>query len=211
MPWARARLLPGTSPNRSFSMKHAPTAYPVHELIRKRWSPRAFASYPVAPETLNQLFEAASWAPSAMNEQPWRYLYAHHADQEAFQKMVDCLLPGNQPWARHAPLLLLALAKMHYDNGTPNGAALHDLGMANANLMLEATALGLHGHFMGGFDRAKAAEIFQLPDTLQPVVMLALGYLGDAEQLEEPFLSREKAPRQRKPIHEIAFQHTLPS
>ncbi|MCR5887286.1 nitroreductase family protein [Hymenobacter sp. J193] len=191
-------------------MKHAPTTYPVHDLIRKRWSPRAFASYPVAPETLNQVFEAASWAASAMNEQPWRYVYAHHADTEAFQKMVDCLLPGNQPWARHAPVLVLALIKTDLGNGTPNGAALHDLGMANANLMLEATALGLHGHFMGGFDRDKARQAFQLPENLQPVVMLALGYLGEAEQLEEPFLSREKAPRQRKPLADFAFHTQLP-
>jgi nitroreductase len=190
-------------------MKHAPTTYPVLETIRKRWSPRAFASYPVAPETLNQAFEAASWAASAMNAQPWRYLYAHHADQEAFQKMVDCLLPGNQPWARHAPVLVLTLAETHYANGNPNTSALHDLGMANANLLLEATALGLHGHFMGGFDPARTKELFQLPDSLQPVAFLALGYLGEAEQLEEPFLSREKAARQRKPISEIAFHRQL--
>ena len=192
-------------------MKHAPTTYPVHEIIRKRWSPRAFASYPVAPETLQQVFEAASWAASAMNEQPWRYIYAHHADQETFQKMVDCLLPGNQPWAKNAPVLILALAKTQYDNGTPNGSALHDLGLANGNLILEATALGLHGHFMGGFDPAKARETFLLPQSLQPAVMIALGYMGEAEQLEEPFLSREKAPRQRKAIGEIAFHRQLPA
>ncbi|GAB3286961.1 nitroreductase family protein [Hymenobacter tenuis] len=192
-------------------MKHAPTNFPVLETIRKRWSPRAFASYPVAPETLDQVFEAASWAASAMNEQPWRYIYAHHADQETFQKMVDCLLPGNQPWAKNAPLLILALAKTQYDNGTPNGAALHDLGLANGNLILEATALGLHGHFMGGFDAAKTKEVFQLPDTLQPVAFIALGYLGAVEQLEEPFLSREKAARQRKSISEFAFHGQLPS
>ncbi|MCA8832724.1 nitroreductase family protein [Hymenobacter pini] len=192
-------------------MKHAPTTFPVQETIRKRWSPRAFASYPVAPDTLQQIFEAASWAASAMNEQPWRYIYAHHADTEAFQQLVDCLMPGNQPWARNAPVLILALAKTQYDNGTPNGAALHDLGLANGNLILEATALGLHGHFMGGFDRAKAQETFHLPENLQPAVMIALGYLGDAEQLEEPFLSREKAPRQRKPLSETVFHKQLPA
>ena len=190
-------------------MKHATTTYPVLEMIRKRWSPRAFASYPVAPETLDQVFEAASWAASAMNEQPWRYLYAHHADQEPFRKLVDCLMPGNQPWAQHAPVLILAMAKTHYDNGSANASSLHDVGMANGNLMLEATALGLHGHFMGGFDAAKVRELFQVPDSLQPVVVIALGYLGGAEQLEEPFLSREKAARQRKPVAEIAFHREL--
>lgn len=192
-------------------MKHAPTTYPVHELIRQRWSPRSFASQPVAPDTLQQLFEAASWAASALNAQPWRYIYAHHADHDNFQKLVDCLLPGNQPWAKNAPVLILALANTQLDNGQPNPAALHDLGMANATLSLEATAQGLHTHFMGGFDRAKAQEVFRLPDTLQPVVMIALGYLGDAELLEEPFLSREKAARQRKPVAEIAFEGTLPA
>lgn len=191
-------------------MKHAPTSYPVHELIRKRWSPRSFASYPVAPETLNQVFEAASWAASAMNEQPWRYLYAHHADTETFGKMVDCLLPGNQPWAKNAPVLILALAKTHYDNGNANGAALHDLGLANANLILEATAVGLHGHFMGGFDANRTRELFGLPETLQPVAFIALGYLGEAQQLEEPFLTREKAARQRKGVADIAFHRQLP-
>ncbi|WP_426490365.1 nitroreductase family protein [Hymenobacter sp. 102] len=192
-------------------MKPANTTFPVQEAIRQRWSPRAFASYPVAPETLQQLFEAAAWAPSAMNAQPWRYIYAHHADTEAFQQLTECLLPGNQPWARHAPVLILALAQTQYDNGTPNGAALHDLGLANGNLILEATALGLHGHFMGGFDRDKVKHTFQLPDTLEPVVILALGYIGNAEQLEEPFLSREKAPRQRKAVAEIAFHRQLPA
>ncbi|MCC2547618.1 nitroreductase family protein [Hymenobacter sp. BT175] len=191
-------------------MKTAVTQYPVHELISQRWSPRSFTSQPVASETLNQVFEAASWAASAMNEQPWRYIYAHRSDAEAFQKMVDCLMPGNQPWAKNAAVLVLALTKTHYDNGTPNGAALHDLGLANGNLILEATALGLHGHFMGGFDRAKAQEAFHLPEVLQPAVMIALGYAGEAEQLEEPFRSRELAARSRKPVAEIAFHGQLP-
>lgn len=196
--------------NQQLLMKTAPTTYPVHELIRQRWSPRSFTAQPVAPETLDQVFEAASWAASAMNAQPWRYIYAHQADTEAFHKMVDCLVPGNQPWAKHAAVLVLALIKTSHDDGTPNGAALHDLGLANGNLILEATALGLHGHFMGGFDRAKAQQTFSLPENMQPAVMIALGYQGPAEQLEEPFLSREKAPRQRKGVAEIAFEGQLP-
>lgn len=190
-------------------MKPASTTFPIQETIRQRWSPRAFAATPVAPEALHQVFEAASWAASAMNEQPWRYLYAHQTDQAAFAKLVDCLAPGNQPWARHAPVLILTLAKTHYDNGAANGVALHDLGMANANLILEATALGLHGHFMAGFDAAKARTAFQLPDGLQPVAVIALGYLGDASQLEEPFLSREAAPRQRKALADFTFHQHL--
>ena len=192
-------------------MNHAPTHYPVHELIRSRWSPRSFSAQPVAQEQLNQVFEAASWAFSAMNLQPWQYIYAHKADTEAFQKILDCLMPGNQPWAKNAPVLIIALARTTTPDGQPNGAAMHDLGAANATLILEATALGLHGHLMGGFDRDKTRRDFNLPDSLTPAVVIALGYAGAAEQLEEPFLSREKAARARKPVAEFAFQNELPA
>ncbi|GAB3847945.1 nitroreductase family protein [Hymenobacter terrigena] len=192
-------------------MNHAPTTYPVHDLIRSRWSPRAYSAQPVEQEKLNQVFEAASWAFSAMNAQPWQYIYAHKADTAAFQKIFDTLMPGNQPWAKNAPVLIIALAKTTHDNGQPNGAALHDLGAANATLFLEATALGLHGHVMGGFDREKLRRDFNLPDNLTPAVVMALGYLGEAEQLEEPFLSREKAARNRKPLPEFVFRNELPA
>ena len=191
-------------------MKPATTTYPVHELIRNRWSPRSFSAQPIAPDTLNQLFEAASWAFSAMNAQPWQYIYAHKADTEAFQKILDTLMPGNQPWAKNAAVLIIALAKTTHADGQPNGAALHDLGAANATLFLEATALGIYGHVMGGFDREKARRDFNLPEGVAPAVVIGLGYLGEAEQLEEPFLSREKAARARKPVAEFAFQNELP-
>ncbi|WP_400192236.1 nitroreductase family protein [Hymenobacter sp. B81] len=190
--------------------KQAPTQRPVHELIRSRWSPRAFTQQPVAQETLEQVFEAASWAFSAMNEQPWRYVYAHRSDTAAYQRLLDCLLPGNQPWARHAPVLMVALMKTHYDNGQLNRTAMHDVGAANATLMLEATALGLSGHVMGGFDYAKTREALNLPDTLDPVAFLALGYRGAADELDEPFRSREQAPRSRKPVAAFAFPGQLP-
>lgn len=192
-------------------MKPAPTTYPIHELIRSRWSPRSFAAQPVEQEKLNHVFEAASWAFSAMNAQPWQYIYAHKADTGAFQKILDCLVPGNQPWAKNAPVLIIALAKTTHADGQPNGAALHDLGAANATLFLEATALGLYGHLMGGFDREKTRRDFNLPADLAPAVIMALGYIGEAEQLEEPFLSREKAARSRKPLAEFVFQNELPA
>jgi nitroreductase len=191
-------------------MKPATTAYPVHELIRNRWSPRSFSAEPIAQDTLNQVFEAASWAFSAMNAQPWQYIYAHKADTEAFQKILDTLMPGNQPWAKNAAVLIIALANTTHADGQPNGAAMHDLGAANATLFLEATALGIYGHVMGGFDREKARRDFHLLDNLAPAVVIGLGYLGEAEQLEEPFLSREKAARSRKPVVEFAFQNELP-
>ncbi|HEX8505010.1 MAG TPA: nitroreductase family protein, partial [Hymenobacter sp.] len=104
-------------------MKPANTTYPVHELIRNRWSPRSFSAQPIAQDTLNQLFEAASWAFSAMNAQPWHYIYAHKSDPEAFQKILDTLMPGNQPWAKNAAVLVIALAQTRLENGQPNGAA----------------------------------------------------------------------------------------
>ncbi|NVO31360.1 nitroreductase family protein [Hymenobacter lapidiphilus] len=197
--------------NQTAASRLAATSAPVLDVIRQRWSPRAFANRPVPEQAVQQLFEAAAWAPSAMNEQPWRYIYAHRADETAFRQLFDCLVPGNQAWARQAPVLMLALTKTAFSNGQANAAALHDLGMANSHLILEATALGLHGHFMGGFEADKARAAFGLPDDLQPVVMLALGYLGQAEQLEEPFLSREQAPRQRRPVTAFAFQGQLPN
>ncbi|GAA4348041.1 hypothetical protein GCM10023185_03580 [Hymenobacter saemangeumensis] len=191
-------------------MKTAPTTYPVSPLIRQRWSPRSFTGQAIAPDTLNQVFEAASWAFSAMNEQPWRYIYAHQADTEAFERLLSCLLPGNQPWARHAAVLAISLVKTHYDNGQPNRTAMHDVGAANATLALEATALGLGTHVMGGFDMARTREVFGLPHTLDVVAFLALGYPGEAEQLEEPFRSRELAPRRRKALDEFVFPQQLP-
>ena len=191
-------------------MKTAPTNFPVSELIRQRWSPRSFTPQAVEPATLSHVFEAASWAFSAMNEQPWRYIYAHKSDTEAFQKILDCLLPGNQPWARNAPVLIISLLKTHFDNGTLNRTGMHDVGAANATLALEATALGLATHFMGGFDMTRTRADFNLPENLEPVCVIALGYPGEAEQLEEPFLSREKAPRARKPLDEFVFANQLP-
>ncbi|WP_205711170.1 nitroreductase family protein [Hymenobacter sp. HDW8] len=191
-------------------MRTAPTTYPVSDLIRQRWSPRSFTSQQVNPEDLNRVFEAASWASSAMNEQPWRYIYADQSDPEAFNRLLECLVPANQVWAKHAPVLILSLVKTHYDNGHLNPSALHDVGAANATLTLEATALGLSVHAMGGFDRDRTREQFELPANFEPVAFLALGYAGPAEQLDEPLRSRENAPRQRKPLSEFVFTHQLP-
>jgi nitroreductase len=191
-------------------MKTAPTSYPVSDLIRKRWSPRSFTSQEVSADTLHHVFEAASWAASAMNEQPWRYIYAHKSDTEAFNRLLECLVPANQAWAKHAPVLILSLVKTHFDNGSLNRTAMHDVGAANTTMILEATALGLSAHMMGGFDQERTREQFNLSDELDSVAIIALGYAGPAEQLDEPFRSRENAPRQRKPLAEFAFEHQLP-
>ncbi|AYA37965.1 nitroreductase [Hymenobacter oligotrophus] len=193
------------------SVKHAQTKYPVADFIKHRWSARSFSNQPIDDETLRTLFEAAAWAPSAMNEQPWRFVYAHREQTEAFGQLWSCLLPGNQPWAKNAAVLVLVLAhKAFAQNGQLNRHHLHDTGMATTNLLLQAGELGIHGHPMGGFDVAKTREAYHLPDELEPVTVLALGYVGPAEQLEEPFRSRELAARSRKPLEEFVFENNLP-
>jgi nitroreductase len=191
--------------------KHAQTHYPVADFIKHRWSPRAFTPQPISDDDLRTLFEAAAWAPSAMNEQPWRFVYVHRNNAEAFQRLWDCLLPGNQPWAQNAAVLVVVLARTTFQNQQPNRHYLHDAGMATANLLLQAGTMGIHGHVMGGFDLAKTQQTLHLPADLEPATFLALGYAGEAEQLEEPFRSREQAPRSRKPLGEFVFENQLPA
>ena len=181
----------------------------VHNLIEKRWSPRAFAGTAVGVEQLEALFEAARWAPSAMNEQPWRFIYATQEDPEAYDRLLNCLVEANQVWAKNAPVLFLSVAKKTYDlNGNVNGHAWHDVGMATANLVLQATDLDLHVHLMGGFSADKARQVLEIPDGFEPVTMGAIGYIGDPEALPEHLKARELSPRQRKPLHDIVFNGT---
>ncbi|GAB3819943.1 nitroreductase family protein [Pontibacter rugosus] len=178
----------------------------VHSLIENRWSPRAFSSETVSEEQLASLFEAARWAPSAMNEQPWRFIYASKENGEDFERLFSCLVEGNS-WAKHASALFVTIAKKNYDfNGQPNGIARHDVGLATANILLQATDLGLHVHLMGGFNAAKAQDVLGIPEGFEPVAMGAVGYVGDPESLPEALKERELAPRQRKPLNEIAFK-----
>ena len=187
-------------------IKEAKTKHAVHELIRKRWSARAFSNKNIDDETLFTLFEAAGWAASANNEQPWRYIYAKREDKETFDKMVDCLVPGNLPWAKNAAVLILCVAKTTTGpENKPNIAAFHDTGLANATLLLQAISQNIYGHMMGGYDRVKAREKFNIPAGYEPVLMLALGYLDSPETLDEPFKTREITPRSRKNLNEFVF------
>jgi len=190
-------------------IKIAKTNYPVHELIRKRWSARSFSDKPISQELLNQFFEAASWAPSSMNAQPWKYIYSHRADEDAFHKMAECLTGGNSAWAPHASVLILSLAQIKFDNGHMNTAAMHDVGGSNILLMIEAVANNVYGHLMGGFDKEKTIKEFNLPEHLQPVVFIALGYLDDPHKLAEPYKTREATPRSRKGLEEFMFRGEL--
>jgi nitroreductase len=184
-------------------IKSAQTQFDVAPFITERFSPRAFSEKSISKEAINTIFEAASWSASANNEQPWEFYYAHKGT-EGFQKIWASLMGGNQPWAKDAAALVITVARKTFaGNGNANGSALHDLGMANATLLLQARALDIFGHPMGGFDRIKATEILNLDEDRIPVCVIALGYLGDAEQLIEPFKTRELSPRSRKTIDQF--------
>lgn len=185
-------------------IKEAKTIYPVNELLSKRWSARAFSEQQISKEDLFTLIEAASWAPSAMNEQPWSYLYSYKGT-EGFNTMWECLSAGNQPWVNNASVLLMCTAsKKLHKTGEPNRHYMHDVGMANANLLTQATSMGIYCHILGGYDRTKTDQIFSISSDDEVVCFIALGYLGDGDLLDEPFKTREVTPRTRKPLDQIA-------
>jgi nitroreductase len=197
----------GTTPGvASPPAKLAQTLPSVHPLIRSRWSPRSFSSREVTAQDLRTLLEAARWAASSFNEQPWRFLIATKADPAAFRKLLGLLSEGNQQWAQAAPVLMITAAKKTFTrNGAPNRFALHDAGQALANLMLEATALGLYVHAMAGLDTERARRELNIPDDYEVGAAVAIGYLGSPEQLPERLRQSEDAPRRRKPLEEIVF------
>lgn len=186
--------------------KPAVTRHPIHPLLAERWSPRAFADRSVDPEALGSLLEAARWAPSSNNEQPWRFLVARREDGPLFQRILGCLVPGNQAWAQNAPVLLLALARLRRErDGAPNRLALYDVGQAVAHLTFQASALGLAVHQMAGIDVEKIRADFQLPEDLEPATAVAVGYPGDPATLPERLREREVLPRERKNLEEIVL------
>src|SRR5450755_4011393 len=186
--------------------KLAETQIPIHELIRRRWSPRAFSELPVEPEKLISLFEAARWAASASNEQPWAFLVASQQDPKNYADMLSVLVDSNRGWANKAPVLILTLAHTQFEkDGRPNRHAFYDLGQASANLSLQATALGLMAHQMAGFDIEAAREHFAVPEGWEPVSVIALGYPGNLDSLTEKLRQREIAQRQRKPLESFIF------
>lgn len=179
---------------------------PIHELHSRRWSPYAFSDRPVSHGDLLALFEAARWAASSYNEQPWSYLVATKADPEAFAKVLSCLVEGNQVWAAAAPVLAIGCTNRIFKlNGKPNAAAEHDLGTASASLTFEATARGLHVHQMIGILPDKVREAFQVPEDVKPLTGIAIGYLGDPANLPENLRPRDTTPKSRKPLAEFVF------
>jgi nitroreductase len=193
-------------------MKPEPSfLYSIHPLLKKRWSPRAFASRPVEEEKIHLLFEAARWAASAMNEQPWRFIYAVREDRGRYNQLLECLNDRNKIWAKSAPMLILTMVKTHFEkNNKPNRWAFHDLGLAIGNLTTQASALDLYVHNMAGFSIEKATELFSLPADLEPVTMIAVGYIGDHSLLPEDFRKSETEPQKRKPPEELILTSGRP-
>ncbi len=186
--------------------KQAGTDHPIHELIASRWSPYGFSNCTVSKENLLSLFEAARWAPSSYNEQPWSYIVATKDEPEEYEKLLSCLVDGNQSWANTAPVLALGVVSLKFArNNTPNAAAIHDLGLAAGNLLFEASARGLYVHQMIGILPDKAREIYEIPDGVEAKTGLAIGYAADPSTLSDPFKERDQAPRQRKPLQAFVF------
>jgi len=183
--------------------KTAGTTVPVHPLLAERWSPRGFdRAHEIGEEALAALLEAARWAPSAQNSQPWRFLVARRGEP-AHDRLFAALAPGNQAWAGRASALILVAARTAGDDGRPQPWALYDTGQAVAALVTQAQADGLAVHQMGGFDTGTVRAEFGLGDALTPVVVLAIGRRDSTADLPEPFAARETAPRTRRPVSDL--------
>lgn len=185
----------------------AKNEHPIHETIKHRWSPRAFADKPVEPAKLRSLFEAARWAASSYNEQPWRFIVATKEDQAAYDKALGCLVEANQAWAKAAPVLVLTAISTNFrKNGKPNRVALHDLGAAAAHLAIEATHQGLVIHQMAGVDTHKVASEYNLPEGFKAETAIAIGYPGEADTLPEDWMREaENAERSRAAFDDFVF------
>ena len=188
-------------------IKVAQVEHEVHEFIKNRWSPRSFDDKRIEKETILSLFEAARWAASAYNEQPWRFVYATKDNRENYNKLLECVNENNRVWIATAPLLILTVIKndMVRDN-KPNRCAMHDLGLATGNIMAEAMSLDLYVHVISGFDSEKACTLFNISSAYSPVTMITVGYLGKPDALPEKFKAPETSPRTRKKIEEFAFE-----
>ena len=186
--------------------KKASIDYPIHELLAERWSPYGFEDRPVAQADLRSLFEAARWAASSYNEQPWNFLVATKENPEEFARLLSCLVEANQEWAKAAPVLVLGVVSLKFSrNNKDNRAAVHDLGLAAGNLVVEATARGLCVHQMIGILPDKAREVYQIPEHYEAWTAMAIGYKADPAKLPDALKERDLTPRQRKPLSQFVF------
>lgn len=179
-----------------------------NKTIKNRWSPRAFSDKKVTDEMIALLFEAARWAPSAMNEQPWQYFYSKRDNAKVFNELLEILMEGNRIWAKNAQLLIVSVVKNNYDyKSRPNRNARNDIGAANVSVAIQAAEMGLQVHQMAGFDIEKATEYLNLgSENFEPVTFFAVGFPGNPEQLPEDLKKRELQQRVRKELKEFVVQ-----
>jgi len=186
--------------------KAAPADQPIHELLRQRWSPVIFSPRAIEPEKRQSLWEAARWAPSSYNAQPWSFIVVNRDNPEYFEKFLSCLVPKNAEWAQSAPIGILSVAALTFEhNGKPNRHAFHDVGLAVENMVIHATAVGLCAHQMAGFDVDQARRLFHIPPTHEPVAAIAVGYAGDPASASDEHRQRDAGPRVRKPLASFVF------
>ena len=186
--------------------KKAVTDYPILPILAERWSPYGFEDRPVSEADLRSLFEAARWAASSYNEQPWNYLVATRENSPEFGRLLSCLVEANQAWAKAAPVLVLGIVSLRFArNNQENRAAVHDLGLAAGNLLAEATTRGLSVHQMIGILPDKARESYQIPEHFEAWTAMAIGYKADPAKLPDALRERDMAPRQRKPLNKFVF------
>jgi nitroreductase len=187
--------------------KRAPTDHPVLDEIAERWSPRAFEPAVLHAGELQSLFEAARWAASSRNEQPWSFLVARREDEAEFGRALACLADRNRLWAKNAGALIFSLARREFSrDGKPNRHAAYDLGQAVAHLALEATHLGLAAHQMAGFSPDAVRANCGVPEEWEPMTAIAVGRPGRVEDLDETFREAETAERTRRPIREFVME-----
>jgi len=193
----------------SIPAKATPTDAPIVAILTDRWSPVHFADTPLTDDEVSALFEAARWAPSSYNEQPWIYVYAQSNDGDERIKMESLLAEGNA-WAKKAGLLIVSCTKKTFNrNDKPNHHAMHDLGAATIQMILEATNRGLISHQMAGFDMTKAKAILGVPEGYEPGSMIAIGHAGDPKTMTPEMQERESGPRQRKKVSEFVFHKSV--
>jgi nitroreductase len=187
-------------------IKKANTDHPIHELITNRWSPYKFADRLVSKENLLSLFEAARWAPSSYNEQPWRFIMALKDQSQEFEKLLSCLVPANQEWAKHASALVLGVTHLVFDkNGKENKAAIHDLGAAVSHLSFEATSRGISVHQIIGIEPESAKQAYNIPNDYGVLTAFAIGYSDLSENTSDELSGRDQTPRARRKISEFVF------
>jgi nitroreductase len=186
--------------------KPAAANHPIHDIIRDRWSPRAFGDRSIPARDLSTILEAARWAPSAFNDQPWYFIVATRDETEEFERMLGCLVEANRLWAKGAAALAISVARTSYaHNGSPYRHAYYDTGQAVAAMTLQATALGIRVHQMAGFDVDRTRDEYDVPEGHDPVTAIAFGYPGDPESLPEKLREAELAERTRRPQEETVF------